>query len=277
MLQHRFARVRRRLRGMRGERLCARQPDALARHEGLIVTTFYDVEGDYARRGATTSEIESVGRILEIEKRHGIRSTYNVVARFALDAPNLIAAIGSAGHEIASHSFDHSILTTLDTNAMAENVRLTRRTFAELGVEVRGHRSPQSDWDSRVLDALLADGYAWNAENGPERYPYRIRQADGRSLWRFPVSGDDWQYESAGLSPGTMLERWRRQVKDAIGRRKHLALGFHPWVQAGRGRLTVLEEFFHWLAEQDSVDVVPFRDVLRILTSHASQRSASHG
>lgn len=273
-----FERVRRQVRSRRCARQCARQIDALADRDGLIVTAFYDVEGNYAREGATASEIESVGRILEIENRHGIRSTYNIVARLALDTPQLVAAIRAAGNEIASHSYDHSILTRLGRTALGANLRETTRTFEDLGVTIRGHRSPQSAWDGRVLDALLAGGYAWSAENGPEPYPYRIRERDGKALWRFPVAADDWQYESERLSPGRMLERWRRQVEEARGRRSHLALGFHPWVEASPDRLSVLEEFFHWLAEQDEIEVMPFGDVLRLLdASAAPELAVAHG
>lgn len=278
ILARNVERVRRKLRHLWYERHCSREADALAEHDGLIVTPFYDVEGDYARPGATASEIECVARILEIEQRHGIRSTYNVVARFAVDAPHIIRAIEMAGHEIAGHSYDHSILTSLGGAEIAENLHRTRSTFEDLGVRIRGHRSPQSAWDGRVLDALLHAGFSWSAENGAERYPYRIRHGDNGTLWRFPVAGDDWLYESAHLSPGVMLEQWREHVRKALGRRKHLALGFHPWVEAGAGRLDALEEFFHWLVELDGVEVMPFGGVLRIVDgSAAHELAAAHG
>lgn len=278
MLARSFERVRRRLRRLRCERQCAAQSDPLGGRDGLIVTTFYDVEGDYARRGATPDEIECVGRLLEIEKRYRIRSTYNVVARFALDAPEVVAAVGRAGHEIASHSYDHSILTRLDSAAIVDNLLRTQRAFDALGVKIAGHRCPQSAWDGRVVDALLSGGYAWSAENGSEAYPYRIRRRGGKSLWRFPVSGDDWAYESLRLRPGAMLEQWRKHVREARGRRTHLALGFHPWVEARPDRLSALEEFFHWLVEQNRVEVMPFGDVLRILEGSAAQElTAAHG
>src|SRR5690606_8480400 len=155
-------RVRRKLRGLYLTRLGPRQVAALAGHQRLIVTPFYDVEGDYARPGATSREIECVGRLLEIEKRYGIRSTYNVVARLALDVPQLVAAIARAGAEVASHSYDHSILTTMSRTAIEESLRRTRSVLEELGVTVRGHRSPQSAWNADVLDALIACGYAWS-------------------------------------------------------------------------------------------------------------------
>lgn len=277
MLTPGFDRVRRKLRGLRGERRCARQRDPLTGRDRPIVTTFYDVEGDYARRGATPAEIESIGRILEIERRCGIRSTYNIVGRFALDAPSLVARIRDAGHEIASHSYDHSNLTRLGKAKLLENLERTRRAFEELGITVLGHRSPQSAWDERVLGALADTGFAWNAENGREPYPYRIRLQDGKMLWRFPVAADDWQYESEGLAPARMLERFKQLVRGARGRRTHLAIGFHAWVESAPGRLAALEELFHWLVDEERVEIMPFGDVLRTASSAAPEPAAAHG
>lgn len=274
MLVGNVLRVRRRLQDLWYQRQCRAQGDPLVERDGLIVTICYDVEGDYARRGATPSEIESVGRLLDIERRYAIRSTYNIVARFALDAPRLVAAIRAAGNEIASHSYDHSVLTRLSTAEIVENLQKTQRAFDSLGVETCGHRCPQSDWDRRVLDTLVTCGYRWSAENGSESHPYRIRLHGRNTLWRFPVAGDDWRYESEGISPGIMLEQLRKQVLEAFGRRKHLAIGFHPWVEAAPGRLTALEEFFHWLVEQKGVVVMPFGDVLRMLDESEERASA---
>jgi hypothetical protein len=255
--------VRRRVQRLRCERCCARQANVLAQHPGTIVTTLYDVEGDWARAGMNRTETDTVARILEIEQRCGIRSTYNVVARFALSAPDVVAQVRAAGSEIASHSDDHSILTRLKRSEIVENLSSAKRTFASLGIDVVGHRSPQSAWDERVLDALVGERYAWSAEHGAEPYPYRIRS--GRNeLWRFAVAIDDWAYEAERLTPAAMTERWRRKVREARGHAKHVAIGFHAWIEAGRGRLAALEDFFHWLVADKDVTVLPFGDVLRL-------------
>lgn len=261
-------RVRRRVQRLHCEQCCARQRNALADYPGTIVTTFYDVEGEWARSGMNRLEADTVARILEIEQRCGIRSTYNVVARFAQFAPALVADIRRAGNEISSHSYDHSILTRLGSAQIAENIGATKRVFDTLGIEILGHRSPQSDWDDRVLDALVEHGYAWSAENGSEPYPYRIRGGHN-AVWRFPVAIDDWAYEAEGLPPAEMVERWQRQVRAARGRRQHVALGFHAWVEAAPKRLAALEDFFQWLVAEASVAVMPFGDVLRLMTGAA--------
>lgn len=259
-------RVRRRIQRLRCERCCGRQPNPLGGYPRTIVTTLYDVEGDWARAGMTRTEADTLARILDIEQRCGIRSTYNIVARFALSAPEVVAQIHRAGNEIASHSDDHSILTRLTRSEIAENVRNAKRTFATLGIEVLGHRSPQSDWDDRVLDALVEHGYAWSAEDGTEPYPYRIRS--GRNeLWRFAVAIDDWAYEAQRLSPAAMVECWQRKVREARGSARHVAIGFHAWVEAAPGRLAALEDFFRWLVDEEHVTVMPFGDVLRLATA----------
>jgi peptidoglycan/xylan/chitin deacetylase (PgdA/CDA1 family) len=261
-------RVRRRVQRLRCEQCCARQANPLADHPGTIVTTFYDVEGAWARAGMNRIEADTVARILEIERRCGIRSTYNVVGRFARSAPDLIAAIHGAGNEIASHSDDHSILTRLARGEIGANLRDAKGALESLGIEVIGHRSPQSDWDDRVLDALVELGFSWSAENGSEPYPYRIRSG-AKALWRFAVAIDDWAYEAEGITPAAMLERWQLEVGKARGRRTHVAIGFHAWVEAGPGRLAALEDFFHWLAAEEHVTVLPFGDVLRLANAAA--------
>ena len=259
-------RVKRKVQALRYERICSRQSDPLAAHPGMIVTTFYDVEGDYAMPGKSAASIETVGKILEIEKRYGIRSTYNVVARYALDAPDLMAEIRSAGNEIASHSYDHTILTHLKAAEITDHLRRTKMTFRQLGLDIVGHRSPQSTWDDRVLRSLMAEGYTWSAENGAEPYPYRIREIGGAVLWRFPVTDDDWCYEGEHLRPNAVLQRWQLRIREARGRRKFTAIGFHPWVEASPDRLAVLEEFFRWLTEQDGLQLLPFGDVVRMIS-----------
>ena len=154
-------------------------------------------------------------------------------------------------------------------------MRRTRHTFRELGIEIQGHRSPQSDWNDRLLDALIADGYSWSAENGHEPHPYRIRHAPGRELWRFPVADDDWAYEADGLSPAAMLQRWRSRILAACGNRKHVALGFHAWVEFSRERLAVLDEFFGWLAGLDGVELMPFGDVVQLASGNVPSMSSA--
>jgi peptidoglycan/xylan/chitin deacetylase (PgdA/CDA1 family) len=264
-LSRNLKRLGRKAQTLRSEHVCSRQSDPLAGQPNMTVTIFYDVEGDYAMPGQSAASIEAVGQILEMEKRHGIRSTYNVVARYALDAPDIVTEIRDAGHEIASHSYDHTVLSGLSTGEIADNLRRTKSTFQQLGIDICGHRSPQSAWNGNVLSSLIAEGYTWSAEDGREPYPYRIRMNDGKELWRFPTADDDWCYQQNHLTPRAALERWQQRIRQARDHQTYVAIGFHPWVEASADRLAVLDEFFHWLSEEDGLQVLPFGDVLGMI------------
>jgi len=245
----------------------SRQPDPLATQTGTIVTIFYDVEGNYAMPGQSAACVGTAWKILEIEARLGIRSTYNMVARLAQEAPDLVAAIARAGSELASHSLDHQVLIRLPHDALADNIRRTRDAFAGLGVRVIGHRSPQSAWNRRLMELLRAEGFRWSAEDGTEPHPYRLAGEPGNALWRFPVADDDWHYgRDPDVRPSVVLARWQSCVRRAVAaRRRHIAIGFHPWVEAPRDRFAVFETFMHWLREQRDIRVMPFREVLELM------------
>lgn len=267
MLRRKIERARRRIQALSSTLAARRQADPLAAQPGTIVTVFYDVEGDYAMPGQSAACIGTAWKILELEERLGIRSTYNMVARLAQEAPDLVAAIVRAGSELASHSLDHRVLIRLPRAALADNVRRTRDAYAGLGVRVIGHRSPQSAWNRGLMELLRAEGFRWSAEDGTEPHPYRLAGEPGNALWRFPVADDDWHYgRDPSVSPSEVLTRWQSCVRSAIAAgRRHIAIGFHPWVEAPRDRFAIFETFMHWLMEQRDVRVMPFREVLQLM------------
>ena len=244
---------------------CACQANPLHGIEKTIVTIFHDFEGDYSGAGRQLSCLKAVEHILDIENGCGVNVTYNTVAQLACEIPELIMRMESDGHEIASHSFDHQVLTKLDEEHKERNVEQAKATFQEIGVQVIGHRSPQSLWDSSLMNILLRHGYLWSAENGREPHPYVCASDGKRSLWRFPVRCDDWRYMTDGYSPNQMLQYWKNVVIDGCRHRKFTAIGVHPWVQANPGRLLAFESLLSWLVSRDDVKVLPFGKVLELV------------
>jgi peptidoglycan-N-acetylglucosamine deacetylase len=270
-------RLRRRVQAQVSNRLCARHPNPLQAHGRPVIATFFDVEGDYAMPGMNPACIGGVEKILRIQADLGIRSTYNVVASLAAEAPGMVAAIRDGGHEIASHSLAHRTLTHLSSAEVTDDVTRTRQTFERLGIKVCGHRSPQSAWTRRVLDALAQQRFRWNAEDGTEPYPYPVGDSAAGRLWRFPVSDDDWHYEATGMSPAALLQRWQDTVDTHVRTGRFAAIGFHPWVQRLPERLSAFKDFMAWLREYPGVDVLPFGQVLKLIESPSDKAVAVHG
>jgi peptidoglycan-N-acetylglucosamine deacetylase len=270
-------RLRRRVQARVSNLLCARHPNPLEKHGRPVITTFFDVEGDYAMPGMNQACIGGVEKILRIQEDLGIRSTYNVVARLAVEAPGMIADIRDAGHELASHSLEHRTLTRLSSAALADDLASTRRAFEDLGVRAIGHRSPQSAWTRSLLEELAQQQFRWNAEDGPERHPYPVFDGAAGRLWRFPVRDDDWHYEGSGMRPAELLKRWQDTVDDHVRDRRFVAIGFHPWVQRLPERLSAFKDFMTWLREYPDVDVLPFGQVLKLIESPSSEAVSVDG
>lgn len=259
--------IKRRLKNNKANKLCRLQKNPLATINKTVVTTFYDFEADYAGTGKQQPCFATVARILEIEKKHGIHSTYNTVAKLAHDIPDIVKEIHHRGHEIASHSYDHTVLLPLSRQQKKHNVESAKQMFNALGYSNIGHRSPQSAWDFTLVKQLSENNYCWNAENGSEPYPYIIHQTETNKLWRMPVRDDDWYYVRDKMQPKQVLQKWISLVQQARETQSYTAIGFHPWLQASEDKLVVLEEFFAWLAGQDDIAVMPFGEVVNAMES----------
>jgi peptidoglycan/xylan/chitin deacetylase (PgdA/CDA1 family) len=270
ILDHLRERAHRRFNRAYGACICASQADPLLGCPKTVVTTFFDFEGSYGMAGATDRCLAAMKRIVEIQRRHGIRSTYNVVALHALAVPEVLAQLRADGHEIASHSYDHSVLARVPSSEQLHNIRASEAVFKELGIPIRGHRSPQSRWDVSLMRNLCSEGHGWTAENGREPHPYVVhRNARGR-LWRFPVIADDWAYESMNLPPQQMLEYWQAVVNDARRSKRYTAIGFHPWIQCSEHRLETLDRFMAWLRSLPDVEPMPFGELHALLEAQSA-------
>ena len=257
--------INRRLRGYRARYAAYNQTCGVtAIPDNLLVTTFYDVEGDYAIKGKHKPCFSALEKIAQVEEECGIKSTYNVVAKLAEESPDIFRSLEATGHEIASHSLDHRVLTGLSLSDRKNSIYEAKSIFDRLGLNVVGHRSPQSAWDFSVVKELADAGYQWNAEDDSNRVPYVIGQNNNtaKKLWRMPVTMDDWWYEGGGLSPSEVLKQWQERIiqEQKIG--GCISIGFHPWVEDPGERFEVFSEFMRWLSEREGVKTMPFNKIM---------------
>jgi polysaccharide deacetylase family protein (PEP-CTERM system associated) len=144
----------------------------------------------------------STDRLLEIFEDAGVSATFFVLGWVAERHPSLVRTIAQAGHEIASHGYEHRLVYDMTPEAFREDVRRAKALLeAVSGTPVLGYRAPSysitrdSLW---ALDALAAEGYVYDASIFPiyhDRYgiPDAPRHAHQRRLthgtmWEFPGS-----------------------------------------------------------------------------------------
>ena len=114
-------------------------------------------------------------RLLALLARHNVRATCFVVGWVADRHKDLIRTIARAGHEIASHGWDHARVTKLTPAQFRNSVRQSKDLLEEItGDAVVGFRAPSfsivagREW---ALDILLEEGYCYDSSLFPVRRP----------------------------------------------------------------------------------------------------------
>ena len=151
-----------------------------------------------------------VRRILDHLAREGVRGTFFVLGWLAEREPEMVETIAEAGHEIASHGWDHRRVTTLSQRKFREDVGRARRLLQDIsGQEVLGYRAPSFsivpgvEW---ALDVLLEEGYRYDSSMVPVKihpgYGYPRANPDPHALVR--PGGILVEMPPATLRVGTM-------------------------------------------------------------------------
>lgn len=186
----------------------------------------------------------------------GAKGTFFTLAWVAERYPALIRRIVAAGHELASHGYDHQRVFTLSAEAFRADLRKSRRLLEDAGgVAVTGYRAPSFSIDQQTpwAHAVLAEeGYAYSSSVAPVRHDHYGWAGSPRFGWR-PVDGSgllELPVTTARLAGRTLaaggggffrmlpyeFSRWAVRQVNAEG---HPAvLYFHPWeIDPGQPRV----------------------------------------
>jgi polysaccharide deacetylase family protein (PEP-CTERM system associated) len=120
------------------------------------------------------SRVEAqIDRLLELLAEHDARGTFFTVGWVAERHPAMIRAIAAAGHELASHTWDHRKITDQTQPEFRESIRRTKQVLEDLGgTAVIGFRAPSysivrgTEW---ALDVLLEEGHRYDSSLFPVR------------------------------------------------------------------------------------------------------------
>jgi polysaccharide deacetylase family protein (PEP-CTERM system associated) len=188
--------------------------------------------------------------VLEQLDKRAIRATFFVVGKIARHSPALVRAIHQAGHEVASHGWDHRRLHGLTPASFRQDLRQSKDALEQItGAAVLGYRAPtfslvrQTAWAVPILaeTGLLYDSSIYPVRHDrygvPQapRSPFRVR-GQGREILELPPAtvrllGANAPAGGGGyfrLLPLVVLEHALAQVKHSC-RPPVAVLYFHPW------------------------------------------------
>jgi len=165
-----------------------------------IVLSF-DVEEHYRIEADSALSIDAAQRahyaqrlvpsthwVLDALARSEARATFFVVGEIARHNPRLVRAIHAAGHEIASHGWDHQRVLGMTPAAFRADLRQSKAILEDvIGEPVRGYRAPtfsivrQTAW---AIDVLAEEGMLYDSSIYPVRHDRYGVPAAPRSPFR---------------------------------------------------------------------------------------------
>ncbi|QDU67432.1 XrtA system polysaccharide deacetylase [Engelhardtia mirabilis] len=208
--------------------------------------------------------------ILGALDRNRARATFFFLGWVAEQRPDLVRRCLDAGHEIASHGYEHLFLWDLGPEGLETDLARTEEALMAAGApRPLGFRASTFTLTRRTfwaLDVLARRGYAYDSSIHPVSHPVygipdfepgisRVAASDGTELVEFPVStlralGRNLPVGGGGyfrLLPG-FVTRGAVARLEASGRPASIYL--HPWEfdpQQPRYPAPVLKKFRHYL------------------------------
>lgn len=190
----------------------------------------------------------NVEQILELFDACEVRGTFFTLGWVAQRHGPLMRRIVEAGHELASHGWDHARVFNLGREAFARDVERARKVLEDCsGTAITGYRAPSFSIDQRTpwAYAVLAEqGYAYSSSVAPiahDHYGWReaprfaFRPLPWSPLIELPVTTAEFGGKRLAAGGGGFFRvlpyafsRWAiRQVNRRD--RRPAVFYFHPW------------------------------------------------
>ena len=192
--------------------------------------------------------VENCSVVLDLFAEAGVRATFFTLGWIAVRHPALIRRIHAAGHELASHGWDHARVFTLDPARFARDLADSRKAIEDAaGCAITGYRAPSFSIDQRTpwaYPVLGEQGFLYSSSVAPivhDHYGWReaprfaFRPLGDHGLVEVPVTTVEAFGRRMAAGGGGFFRvlpydfsRWAiRQVNTVDGR--PAIFYFHPW------------------------------------------------
>ncbi|MGA1850641.1 XrtA system polysaccharide deacetylase [Sphingobium yanoikuyae] len=198
--------------------------------------------------GLTHRVERNTDAVLDLFAQAGVTGTFFTLGWVAERYPALMRRIADAGHEVASHGYDHARVFTFTPEQFRADLRKSRAILEDAsGQKVSGYRAPSFSIDPRTPWAhpiLAEEGYAYSSSVAPIRHDHYGWPDSPRFAWK-PVAGSELlelPVTTAKLGQRTLaaggggffrllpygFSRWAiRQVN--VQAQRPAIIYFHPW------------------------------------------------
>ena len=195
--------------------------------------------------------------VLDLFDRAGVKATFFTLGWVAARYPALIRRIAEAGHEVASHGWDHVRVHTMTSAIFRADLERARIAIEDAcGQSPKGYRAPSFSIDKRTPwahEVLAAEGYAYSSSVAPVRHDhygwpeaprFAHRPLPGAELIELPVTTVELGGRRLAAGGGGFFRllpfrfsTWAiSRVNDA--EQRPAVFYFHPWeIDPGQPRV----------------------------------------
>ncbi|WP_336972597.1 XrtA system polysaccharide deacetylase [Sphingobium aromaticiconvertens] len=198
--------------------------------------------------GLTHRVERNTDAVLALFDEAGVKGTFFTLGWVAERYPALLRRIAEAGHEVASHGFDHARVFTFTPDQFRADLRKSRAMLEDAsGQRVTGYRAPSFSIDGRTPWAhpiLAEEGYRYSSSVAPVRHDHYGWPDSPRFAWK-PVAGSpllELPVTTAKLGDRTLaaggggffrllpyaFSRWAINQVNGQAQRPAI-IYFHPW------------------------------------------------
>ena len=195
--------------------------------------------------------------VLRLFAEEGVKATFFTLGWVAARHPALIRRIVGAGHEIASHGWDHARVFTMTPAEFRADLANARAAIEDAaGVRVAGYRAPSFSIDRRTPwahEILAEEGYAYSSSvapvvhdhyGWPEAPRFAFRPVAGAAMIELPVTTARFAGRTLAAGGGGFFRmlpyafsRWAIGQVNGTDRRPAIFY-FHPWeIDPGQPRV----------------------------------------
>jgi polysaccharide deacetylase family protein (PEP-CTERM system associated) len=195
-------------------------------------------------------------RVIALFDAAGVKGTFFTLGWVAERYPALVRRIADAGHEVASHGWDHKRVFMMSPTEFADDLARAKQVLEDAtGQKVTGYRAPSFSIDKRTPwahEALAEGGYAYSSSVAPVKHDhygwpeaprFAFKPVAGSDLVELPVTTARFSGRTLAAGGGGFFRllpyafsRWA--VRQVNSEDRPAIIYFHPWeIDSGQPRV----------------------------------------
>ena len=164
--------------------------------EDYYMASCYDSQFPRSKWNTFESKLKNgYYRGLEILQKKGIKGTFFFLGVVAEKYPEILKEAFNQGHEIASHGYDHRLVSSLSLKEFEEDIKKSTDVIESIiGDKIFGYRAPTFSLDITSKDhigVLKKYGYKYDSSYFP--LSWKSNTKDNLSKDPFKIDNDFWE------------------------------------------------------------------------------------